>query len=547
MTYWLNDDSRTFLSRGYLTEGQTAEQRIRHIAETAERILDKPGFADKFERYVLNGWISMSSPIWANFGTERGLPISCNNSFFEDSVESILMKTAEIGMMSKLGAGTSAYLGKIRPRGSAISGGGVADGPVHYMAAIETTVDIISQSNVRRGSCAVYLDVEHPDIWEFLTAREEGSAIQNLSLGVCVSDDWLNSMVAGDPDKRRLWTRIIQKRFESGYPYVFFTDNANRRAPDVYQDLGRKIHGSNLCSEIMLSSTHDESFVCNLSSLNLLHFDQWQSTDVVRTLVYFLDAVMTEYIEKTERYPLMQAARNFAIRQRALGIGVLGWHSYLQSNMIPFESMAARLHNARIFRHIKSEADAASRIMVLEGYEEPEMLRGYGRRHVTLMAVAPTTSSSFILGQVSPSIEPENSNYFVKDLQKGKFTYKNPYLVRLLQEKGQDSPETWRSILLKGGSVQHLDFLSEDEKAVFKTFGEISQGEIVSQAAQRQPFIDQGQSLNVTIHPDTPLKEVNQLMLDAWRNGVKALYYQRSTNPAQELVRSLVSCAVCEA
>lgn len=547
---WLNEDSRTFLSRGYLAPGQTAEQRIRAIAEAAEKELGKPGFADKFERYMLAGYISLSSPVWANYGTARGLPISCNNSFFEDTTESILSKTAEIGMQTKFGAGTSAYMGRLRPSGAAISGGGTSYGPVHFMELIETTTNIISQSNVRRGSCAVYIDVEHPDIEEFLHCREEGSAIQHLSLGVCISDAWMEGMIAGGPenaDKRRVWVKILKKRFESGYPYIFFTDTVNNNAPDVYKDKGYKIHSSNLCSEIALSSTAFWSFVCNLASLNLLMWNEWQDTDVCETLVYFLDAVMSEYIRKTAGIPLMKTAHDFAVAQRALGIGVLGWHSYLQSKMIAFESFEAMLLNAQIHKTIQERCLAASKQMAVE-YGEPELLVGYGRRHVTLNAIAPTTSSSFILGQVSPSIEPLDSNYFIKDLQKGKFTYKNPYLKALLAERFLDTPEIWEGILLRGGSVQHLvGELSDHERKVFRTFGEISQTDIISQAAQRQKFIDQTQSLNLKIHPNADLKDVNQLIIDAWRKGVKTLYYQRSTNPAQEYVRDLLVCSACEA
>jgi ribonucleoside-diphosphate reductase alpha chain len=546
MHRWLNDDSRTFLERGYLQPGQTAEERIREIADTAEGILGIGGFAEKFERYMHQGYISLSSPVWSNFGTDRGLPISCNNSYFEDTTESILLKTAEIGMQTKFGAGTSAYLGSLRPRGAPIRGGGASFGPIHFMEMLETTTNIISQSTVRRGSCAVYMPVDHPDIHEFLDCREEGSPIQRLSLGVCISDAWMKAMVAGDHEKRKLWMRILQKRFETGYPYIFWTDTVNNGAPEVYRNFGMKIHSSNLCSEIALASSADESFVCNLASMNLLWFDEWKHTDVCRTLVYFLDAVMTEYIEKTEGIPLMETARNFAIRQRAIGIGSLGWHSYLQSKMIAFESMQAKLLNTSIHSFIQGETLAASELMA-KAYGEPELLQGYGRRHVTLMSIAPTTSSSFILGQVSPSIEPLDSNYFVKDLQKGKFTYRNPYLKKVLAEHGKDDEETWRSILLKGGSVQHLDFLTDNERGVFKTFGEISQHEIIVQAAGRQNFIDQSQSLNLKIHPDTPLRDVNQLMISAWELGVKTLYYQRSTNPAQEYVRNLLSCVSCEA
>lgn len=543
--YWLNDKSRTFLQRGYVKENQTPEQRIRKIAETAEKILKIKGYADKFESYMAKGWYSLSSPIWSNFGAERGLPISCNGSYVEDTMESILEKSAEVGMMTKYGSGTSAYFGGLRPRGSVISSGGTSSGSVHFMELFQSISDIVSQSNIRRGSFASYLSVDHGDISEFLEIREEGNPIQNLSIGVCVPDYWMKEMIDGDKEKRKIWLRIIRKRFETGYPYIFFTDTVNKHKPQVYKDNKLKIHASNLCSEICLPSNKDESFVCDLSSLNLLHYDEWKNTDAVETLTYFLDAVMSDYIEKTEELPFMRAANNFAKRHRALGIGVVGWHSYLQSKMIAFESMKAKYLNTEIWKFINEKSLLATMEMAKQ-YGEPELMKGYGGRNTTRLAIAPTTSSSFILGQVSPSIEPLNSNYFVKDLQKGKFTYKNPYLKKLLQEKNKDDVKTWENILVKGGSVQHLSFLTDEEKEVFKTFGEISQKEIVIQASQRQKYIDQSQSLNLMIHPKTEVKEVNQLLIFAWEQNIKTLYYQRSTNPAQELGRSILACNSCE-
>ncbi len=543
--YWLNSDARTFLKRGYLQDGVEPEQRYRQIADAAEKILKIKGFADKFETYIKKGWYSLSSPIIANFGLERGLPISCNNSLCEDTMDSILTKVAEIAMMTKNGAGTSVYMGKLRPRGSQISSGGKSTGAVHFLEMFESVVNTVSQSNVRRGSCAAYLPIDHDDIEEFLEIRSEGHFIQNLSIGVCITDKWMKSMIDGDKHKRKIWMKVIQKRFESGYPYLFFTDNVNKNTSQIYKDKDLKIFCSNLCSEICLPSTESESFVCNLSSLNLLHWEEWKETDAVEVLTYFLDAVMTEYIDKVKNIPFMQAAHAFATNHRALGIGTLGWHSYLQSKMIPFESMAAKLLNGKIYRLIQEKSYVASREMA-EKYGEPPLLKGYKMRNTTTMAIAPTTSSSFILGQVSPSIEPLNSNYFVKDLAKGKFTYKNPYLESLLKDKHKNTQEIWHSILVKGGSVQHLSFLTQEEKDIFKTFGEISQKEIIIQASQRQKYIDQGQSLNIMIPPETSIKDVNKLYIEAWELGIKTLYYQRSSNPAQELARNILECKSCE-
>jgi ribonucleoside-diphosphate reductase alpha chain len=307
-----------------------------------------------------------------------------------------------------------------------------------------------------------------------------------------------------------------------------------------------KIHQSNLCTEIMLPNSDDESFVCDLSSMNLEKWEEWKDTDAVETMIFFLDAVMTEFINKTEGMKFMEAPRKFATNHRALGLGILGWHSLLQSKMIPFESMEAKLLNTTIWKTIREKADKASANLA-QIFGEPELLKGYGRRNTTTLAIAPTTSSSFILGQVSPSIEPLESNYFVKDLAKGKFTYKNPFLKKLLKEKGKHDDETWQSILTHGGSVQHLDFLSEEEKNVFKTFAETSQKEIIIQASSRQKYIDQGQSLNLMIPSGTLPKAVNELIIFAWENGIKSLYYQRSSNPAKELARSIMNCKSCEA
>ena len=542
---WLNNDSRTFLSRGYLTEGVTPEQRIIDIAQAAEKNLGIEGFAAKFEDYMSRGFYSLSSPIWSNFGIERGLPISCYGSYIPDDMEHILNKMGEIGTMSKVGGGTSAYFGAVRGRGSAISSGGQSTGVHHQLTVFNSLINYVSQGNVRRGSFAAYLPIDHADIEEFLKIRSEGNAIQELSIGVCISDDWMKSMIDGDKDKRKLWGKVIQKRFESGYPYIFFSDTANKNAPQVYKDKGQRIYASNLCSEIFLSTFEDESFVCNLSSINLDKWRELRDTDAIKVLIYFLDAVMTEFISKTEGVKYMEAPHKFAVNQRALGLGVLGWHSYLQQHNIAFESIEAKMENSSIFETIRQQCDEATQELAAK-FGEPPLLEGYGKRNVTTMAIAPTTSSSFILGQVSPSIEPLNSNYFVKDLAKGKFTYKNNYLKNLLKEKGKDDNDTWKSILLKAGSVQHLDFLSSHEKDVFKTFGEISQKEIVIQAAQRQKYIDQGQSLNLMIAPSVRAKDVNELMIFAWEQNIKSLYYQRSANPAQELARSILECSTCQ-
>lgn len=680
--YWLNEDSRTFLSRGYLKDGEKAEDRYWEISKTSEEILGERGFAEKFYDYISRGFYSLSTPIICNFGKPNNTGVSCFSSYIPDSTDEILRKVGEVGIMSKWGGGTSGFFGNVRPRGSEIKkGGGTTDGPIRFMELFDKVADVVSQSNSRRGSFAAYLPIDHPDIMEFLRIREEGHPIQKMSIGVTVPDDWMDSMIEGDKEKRGVWAAIVRKKYETGYPYIVYTGNANKQKPQWYKDQNMEIYNSNLCvapetivttskgdlkieeidgkdvevwngkewsnvtirktgysqkfvqllfvdengvekninvteyhkfyledgsevrakdlniedrlekfknqngndvnlklvyksiltrsdntycatepkrhrilfngiltgqcSEIFLPTTDKESFVCVLSCLNLLHWDEIKETDAPETLLKFLWTVNEEFVRKTENVPYMQDARRFAEKHRAIGLGVLGWHSLLQSKMIPFESMDAKYLNNSIFPEIKKRMDQTNKDLV-QVIGESEVTKGYGVALSTTMSLPPTTSSSFILGQISPSIEPLNSNYFVKKLAKGNFTYKNPFLKELLSGKDEDNSDTWRSILERGGSVQHLDFLSQQEKDVFKTFGEISQKEIIIQAAQRQKYIDQGQSLNIMVGPKVPAKEVSDLMIEAWRLGIKSLYYQRGANPSQELTRSLNTCASCE-
>jgi ribonucleoside-diphosphate reductase alpha chain len=543
---WLTSESETFLQRDYLLAGQTLDERVDIICAEAERRLGIKDFGKRFKENIQKGWYSLSTPVWTNYGTNRGLPISCFGSYVDDNMESILHSIAEVGMMTKMGGGTSAYFGKLRPRGSEIKDNGQSAGSVHQMQLFDKLITVVSQGKTRRGNFAAYLDIDHEDIMEFLTIRGEGSPIQDLSFGVCVPSQWLKEMKEGDAQKRKVWAKVLQIRAEFGYPYIQFTDNANNNTVDVYKDKNKKIYASNLCSEIMLPSNEEESFVCCLSSMNLLHFDEWYETDAVKMMVYFLDTVMEEFIEKASKIKFMERAVNFAKNHRALGLGRLGWHSYLQSKMIPFESLEAKLYNVKIAKFIKEQSYEASAELA-QMFGEPEMLKGYGRRNTTLNADAPTKSSAFILGQVSESNEPAKANYYIKDLAKIKFTVKNPYLEALLIEKDKNTQDVWNSILMNAGSVQHLDFLSDHEKLVFKTFAEISQREVIIQASQRQKYIDQGQSLNLMVHPSIPTKDVNSLMLEAEELGIKALYYQYSVNAAQAFTRDLLGCSSCEA
>ena len=547
--YWLNDDSRKFLSRGYLSEGETPEERIRAIADTAEKYLTMPGYADKFYDYMARGFYSLSSPVWANYGKERGLPVSCFGSYIDDNMESILYGVAENGMLMKNGGGTSGYFGAVRHRGAPIRDSGESSGSVHFMQLYDSLASVVSQGSVRRGFFAAYHDIDHPDADEFLDIGTEGNPIQGLTTGIVVSNEFIQAMKDGDAEKRRLWAKVLQRRSEIGYPYVLFGDNVNNNKPQVYKDKDLKIHASNMCIEIALPSSVEETFTCVLSSINVLHWDEIVKTDAIEVMTFFLDTVCEEFIRKTEGQEYLKRARQFAINHRALGVGILGWHSYLQSKMIAFESKEAAQKNLEIAKTLRERSHRASKVLA-EMFGEAPLLVGYGMRNTTTMAIAPTKSSSFILGQVSQSIEPEFSNCYVKDLAKMKVTIKNPYLLQLLQEKGMDTEEVWDSIKIADGSVQHLSFLSQEEKDVFKTFAEINPYTIIDHAAVRQEYIDQGQSLNLMLDPHMSVKEINQLYLYAHEMGVKSLYYSYSMSAAQSLTRKRVmasSCAACEA
>lgn len=884
--WWLNEESEQVLNRGYLLKGETVEGAIDRITTAASKKLYKPELKEAFKEIIERGWLSLSSPIWANMGTKRGLPISCFNVHIPDSVEGITHKLGEVIMQTKIGGGTSGCFSELRGRGAAITDNGKSSGAVSFMKLYDSAMDVVSQGATRRGAFAAYLDIDHPDIEEFLQIKDIGSPIQNLFTGVCVPDYWMQDMIDGDTEKRKIWARVLESRQQKGLPYIFFTDNVNRNKPEIYKELGLSINASNLCvspntkiltkdgyqvigdlegetldvwngeewsevtvrktgenqkllrvktnsgyeidcteyhkfyiqkgylggtgknkleilekranelkpddklikfelpviehgekelkfayengfysgdgclteqgqriylygdkksllsrfssieiwkyqpkqdriyghskslkdkffvpdssysiksrlewlsgyldadgtitnnngsqslqiacvekeflkeiqlmlqelgcdskvclvrtegtfllpkndgsgdlqtynckeinrllingnslyklttlglkchrlkwdstkpnrecsqfikiesveelpdlsdtycfnepkkhlgmfngiltgqcSEITLPSSEDESFICCLASMNLELWDEWKDTNAVRLAIYFLDAVISEFIEKTEDNYYLQGARNFAIRHRALGLGVLGWHSYLQSIGRSFgHPLNIGLTNT-IFSKISSEANEASKELgIVYGYapifnesKNPEIEK---RRNTTLMAIAPTTSSSSILGQVSAGIEPYSSNYYKAGLAKGNFMRKNKYLQELLESKGLDNEETWRQIMLDKGSVINVEGLTADEKDIFKTFKEISQADILKQAAHRQKFIDQSQSLNINIPSEVSVKDVNRLIIDAWKDGVKTLYYQRSSSVSKDLVTNIVSCSSCEA
>lgn len=549
---WLDQTGYDTLSRGYLLPGETPKGMFTRVASAAARTYpDSDVWYSKFFDAIWQNWLCLASPILSNFGTNRGFPISCNSIHVADSVDSILGKAHELAILSKNGAGVGIYLGDIRGRGAPIKGNGKSEGIVPWAKIYDTVISSVSQGATRRGAAAIYLPMEHLDVEEFINIRRPVGDINrrclNLNNGVVVSDKWMVEMLAGDKEKRVLWQEILKARVETGEPYLLFEDNVNKANPECYRANGLSVKTSNICTEIMLHTDADHTFVCCISSLNLFRYDEWKDTDLPQVATRFLDAVLTEYIRKASGVNGMEASVASAIKGRAIGIGVLGWHSLLQKNMIPFDSFEAMRLNAEIFKKIRTGAEEATAELAKE-LGEPEWCKGFGRRNTHLLAIAPTVSNSLISGGMSAGIEPWAANVFSQKSAKGTFIKKNRELQRLLESKEKDLPEVWTSINAQGGSVQHLGFLSPEEKEVFLTAREINQHAIIKQAAQRQRWVDQGQSVNLFFASNADPKYIHEVHLEAWKQGVKSLYYFRSEGVLKgDLAsRSKEECAACE-
>lgn len=551
---WMNDEGLRTLEGGYMLPSETPIDMYKRVATAASQYyLGKEDYwAQRFFDVMWKNWLCPASPILSNLGSNRGFPISCNSIHVGDSVSSIFQKNHELAMLSKNGAGVGIYLGDVRGRGASIKGNGFSEGIIPWSKVYDTTTVSVNQGSTRRGASAVYLPIEHNDIEEFINIRRPTGDINrrclNLNHGICISDDWMKSMINGNKAKRLLWSEILKARVETGEPYMFFTDNVNRQNPACYIANGLSVKTSNICSEIFLHTDPDHSFVCCLSSLNLVRWDEWKDTDVVNVAVRFLDAVIEEYIRKSENVPGMEASRLSAIKGRAIGIGVLGWHSLLQENMIPFDSFEAMRLNGQIFRTMRMKAEDETKLMAIE-LGEPEWCKGHNRRNTHLLAVAPTVSNSTISGGYSAGIEPLSANIFSQKSAKGTFIRKNISLEKLLTNKNKNDKDVWSSIIVNDGSVQHLDFLSIEEKLVFLTAREINQHAIVKQAGQRQKWIDQGQSVNLFFSSNADAKYIHEVHIAAWENELKSLYYLRATGllKGDMASRSKDECAACEA
>lgn len=554
--HWLSDSAYQMLRGGYLWNDETPKEMYTRVATSVANSLNKPELATKFFDIIWKNWLCPSTPVLCNAGTTRGLPISCFSSYMADDTYDILETLQEVAMLSKYGGGTAIHANHVRSKGTAISKGGYSDGVVPFLKMADSVILGISQGSTRRGACAAYIDIEHGDFDEVLQSRRPTGDINrqclNLHHGVCVSNAFIDKVKTGDVEARRRWKELLKSRVETGEPYIVFIDNANDQAPDVLKQTGISIKGSNLCSEIFLNTDKDHTFVCCLSSLNLARWEEWKDTDTVQLSVWFLDGIMEEFIQKASKLRGFERAVRFASKSRALGLGVLGLHSYFQKNMISFDSLQAYLENLIIFKKIRSEAEIATANLAKE-YGEPEWCKGHNRRNATLMAIAPTVSNSLIASNVSQGIEPWIANAFAQKSAKGTFVRRNPELEKLLQGIGQDTDEVWGSIIKNDGSVQHLECLTAEQKEVFLTARELNQFAIVKLAAERQKFIDQGQSLNVFFPANSDPKYINQVHLEAATSGLKSLYYLRSTsvlkaeqNTNAVYKRELTECSWCE-
>jgi ribonucleoside-diphosphate reductase alpha chain len=520
------------ISKGYLLPGETPKKAYRRVAHAVAMRLNRPDLENKFFKYIWNGWIGLASPVLSNTGTDRGLPISCFGIDTPDSVRGIGLTNAELMRLTSYGGGVGISLSRIRGRGSNITGNGKSEGVVPWAKIYDSTIIATNQGSVRRGAASVNLDINHVDIKEFLQIRrpkgDPNRQCLNLHQCVVVDDAFMKRLNDRDSEAMSLWMEILKSRVETGEPYIMFKDNVNKDNPLAYRMNNLDVSMTNICTEITLHTDEEHSFICCLSSLNLAKYDEWKNTDVIETAVYFLDGVMEEFIVKTNGKDSMIRSHRHAKKGRALGLGVMGWHTFLQQKNLPFNSIASTAWTHTIFSDIKMKAEAASRQLAAE-YGEPLWCKGTGMRNTHLLAIAPTVSNSR-LNNCSAGIEPQPANVYVFNGAKGTFIVKNPELETLLNNKGKNSNKVWDQILADNGSVANLpnDVLTEDEKEIFLTFPEINQLGLVQQSAVRQRYIDQTQSLNLAFDPTDSPKWINQVHMEAHKLGIKTLYYLRT-------------------
>jgi len=536
---WGNTDVyKKTISGGYLYRGESPREAYQRVSKTVAYRLHKPEMAETFFSYIWNGWLCLASPVLSNTGTDRGLPISCFGIDVADSIQDIGQKNLEMMLLAKHGGGVGIGINQIRPAGATITGNGTSDGVVPFCKIYDSTILATNQGSVRRGAASVNINIEHNDFEEWLEIREPKGDVnrQSLNLHQCavVGDKFMRRLEQGDADARSKWSKLLRKRKATGEPYIMFKGNVNKSNPKAYKENGLKVHMTNICSEITLHTDENHSFVCCLSSLNLAKYDEWKDTNLIYDATFFLDGVMEEFIQRAKGLRGFENSVRSAQKGRALGLGVLGWHTYLQEKGIPFEGLLSQFETRKIFSQIKIESERAS-MALAETYGEPLWCVGTGYRNTHLRAVAPTVSNSKLSGNVSAGIEPWAANVFTEQSAKGTFIRKNPTLVKLLRKHKLNNEEIWSKILADGGSVQDISELDTitmghdvPVKEVFKTFKEINQLELVNQAGLRQQYVDQSVSLNLAFPSEATPKWLNKVHFEAWKKGVKTLYYTRT-------------------
>jgi len=545
----LTEFGKETLTDRYLLPGESYQDLF---ARVADAYADDEAHAQRLYDYISNLWFMPATPVLSNGGTGRGLPISCYLNSVDDSLEGIVNTWNENVWLASRGGGIGTYWGQVRGIGEPVGLNGKTSGIIPFVRVMDSLTLAISQGSLRRGSAACYLDISHPEIEEFLEIRKPSGDFNrkalNLHHGVLLTDDFMQAVregaefalkspkdgsVRGKVDARSLFQKLVETRLATGEPYIVFSDTVNRTMPRHHRELGLKVSTSNLCSEITLPTGrdhlgNDRTAVCCLSSLNLENWDQWHGDkQFIEDVMRFLDNVLQDYIDRAPNE--MARAKYSASRERSVGLGVMGFHSFLQLKGIGIESAMAKAWNLKMFKHISAKVDEASMLLANERGPCPDAEEmGVMERFSCKMAIAPTASISIICGGTSACIEPIPANIYTHKTLSGSFVVKNPYLQKLLAEKSKDSTNVWNSILERGGSVQHLDFLSPEEKAVYKTSFEIDQRWLLEFAADRAPFIDQAQSLNLFIPADVDKWDLMMLHFQAWEKGIKSLYYLRS-------------------
>ena len=539
------------IAGGYLLSGESPKDAYNRVCNTVATRLDKPEMAETFFQYIWNGWLCLASPVLSNTGTDRGLPISCFGIDVADSIIDIGQKNLEMMLLAKHGGGVGIGINQIRPAGANIKGNGTSDGVVPFCKIYDSTILATNQGSVRRGAASVNINIEHPDFNDWVEIREPKGDVnrQSLNLHQCavIGDKFMRRLESGDSEARAKWGKLLQKRKATGEPYILFKGNTNKNNPQAYKQNALKVHMTNICSEITLHTDENHSFICCLSSLNLAKYDEWKNTNIIYDSIWFLDGVLEEFIQKSKYRKGFENSVRSAEKGRALGLGVLGWHTYLQERGLPFEGLLSQYETRKIFSQIKIESERAS-MALADAYGEPLWCVGTGMRNTHLRAIAPTVSNSKLSGNVSPGIEPWAANIFTEQSAKGTFIRKNPTLETLLESKNINTKEIWEKILADGGSVQDLKELDNDTKEVFKTFKELNQLELVRQAGIRQQYIDQSVSLNLAFPSEATPKWINKVHMDAWRKGVKTLYYMRTESVLRGDIANTAmdDCVACD-